>query len=290
MHRRATRTRGAGGRSGSCPGLCARTSASVVRSTQVICKGLGPYFKPKHVGMLEAVPILFEGNAEFDQAKFLMVIADRKHWVTKNLALRLDSLCAMLAIISAGKPQTGLTLTLWGREVRTAVRPVLDARFTPLTGVPDALVLTGTGICAVSSPNHPSAGTATQGPTTKRAARPCPRTGTPARRCASESRTRACRADGWRRDDQSGHRPRARYYEGCNDTHRRGGAPRGSDPSGGGGRAIAGWCCALVPPTDRGLGRRGDACSNSQRCRAGNGPTDDHGRGAEERAQCVREG
>ena len=156
--------------------------ASVVRSTQIICKGLGPLVKPMHVVMLEAVPVLFEANSEFDQAKFLQVMADRTHWVTKNLAQRFDSLCAMLAVISAGTQPTGLTLTLWGREVRTAVRPVLDARFEPLTGVPDALVLTGTGICAVSSPNHPSAGTATQGPTTKRAARPCPRTGAPARR------------------------------------------------------------------------------------------------------------
>ena len=180
MHRRATRTRGAGGRSGSCPGLCARTSASVVRSTQVICKGLGPYFKPKHVGMLEAVPILFDDNAEFDQAKFLKVFANPHHWATVNFRMRFDSLCAMLTIISTGERQTGLTLTFWGTEVREALRPVLDARFAPLTGVPVAHVLTGTGICAVSSSNHCSAGTTTQCPTTKpdtpRAARP--RTGT----------------------------------------------------------------------------------------------------------------
>jgi hypothetical protein len=153
-----------------------------VRSTQIICKGLGPYCKPKHVGMLEAVPILFDDNAEFDKAKFLKVIADPHHWATVNLRTRFDSLCAMLTVINAGQRQTGLTLTIWGTEVREAVRPVLNARFAPLTGVPDAHVLTGTGICAVSSSNHPSAGTATQCPTTKpdtrRAARP--RTGTPA--------------------------------------------------------------------------------------------------------------
>jgi hypothetical protein len=151
-----------------------------VRSTQVICKGLGPLVKSQHVAMVEAVPILFDDNAEFDQPKFKKAIADSKHWVTINLRTRFNSLCAMLTVISAGRPPTGLTLTFWGLDVREAVRPVLDARFAPLTGVPDAHVLTGTGICAVSSSNHCSAGTTTQCPTTKpdtpRAARP--RTGT----------------------------------------------------------------------------------------------------------------
>ena len=155
-----------------------------MRSTQIIGKGLGPFVKPKHVAMLEAAPVLFDsksgGNAQYDQAKFLKVMADHTQWVPQNLAGRFDALCAMLAIISAARPATGLTLTFWGTEVRTAVRPVLDARFAPLTGVPVAHVLTGTGICAVSSSNHCSAGTTTQCPTTKpdtpRAARP--RTGT----------------------------------------------------------------------------------------------------------------
>ncbi len=133
--------------------------------------------------MLEAVPILFDDNAEFDQPKFLKAFANPHHWATVNFRTRFDSLCAMLTIISAGQRQTGLTLTFWGTEVREAVGPVLETRFAPLPGVPDAHVLTGTGICAVSSSNHCSAGTTTQCPTTKpetrRAARP--RTGTPAR-------------------------------------------------------------------------------------------------------------
>ena len=116
--------------------------------------------------MEEAVPILFWENPEFDQPKFRKIIADPDGWVKKNLNTRFGSLCGMLSVISAGQPATGLTITVWGPEVRGAVDPVLAARFSPLTGVPDALVLNGTGICAVVSPNHPSAGTATQCPTT----------------------------------------------------------------------------------------------------------------------------
>jgi hypothetical protein len=183
--------------------LRARTSLSVARSTQVICPRLGPSFKPKHVGTVEAVPILLEDNPEFDKPKFKTAMADPTHWVPRNLAKRVGAVCGMLTVISAGRPATGLTITVWGPEVRMAISPVLAARFAPLVGVPDAFVLNGTGIGAVVSPHHSSAGTATQCPATKprHAARPArapwhrpPRPDA----CASGSRTRACRAERWR--------------------------------------------------------------------------------------------
>jgi hypothetical protein len=123
---------------------------------------------------VEAVPVLFWDNSEFDQPKFKKAMADPTHWVARNLDTRLGAVCGMLTVISAGRPATGLTITVWGPEVRGAIGPVLAARFAPLTGVPDALVLTGTAIGAVVSPNHSSAGTATQCPATKQrhAARP----------------------------------------------------------------------------------------------------------------------
>jgi hypothetical protein len=147
-----------------------------VRSTQVICKGLGPLVKSQHVAMVEAVPILFDDNAEFDQPKFKKAMADHTNWVPRNLATRVGALCDMLKVISAGRPATGLTITVWGPEVRGAIGPVLAARFAPLVGVPDALVLNGTGIGAVVSPHHSSAGTTHPVPRHKtaprRAARP----------------------------------------------------------------------------------------------------------------------
>ena len=189
---------------GFVPGaLRERTSLSVARSTQVICPRLGPYFKPKHVGTVEAVPILFFDNTEFDQPKFKKAMADLTNWVPRNLAKRVGAVCGMLTVISAGRPATGLTITVWGPEVRMAISPVLAARFAPLVGVPDAFVLNGTGIGAVVSPHHSSAGTTHPVPRHKTAPRRAarPRTVAQAPRPdarASESRTRACRAERWR--------------------------------------------------------------------------------------------
>jgi hypothetical protein len=172
----------------------------------MICNGLGPKVSPSHVAMLNTVPVLFNANPEFDAQKFSKAMADPAHWVVTNLRTRFDIMCAMLAIISAELPPT--SITIWGPEVRGAVRPVLNERFAPIEGVPNALALNGTGTTSVCSPNHPSACTAAQCPTTK-PKRDCAR---PARAqaprpdaCASESRTRASSFHEWRRDGPKGH-------------------------------------------------------------------------------------
>jgi hypothetical protein len=152
---------------------------------------------------VEAVPIIFEDNPEFDKPKFKKAMEDHMHWVARNLDTRVGALCGMLAVIRDGRPATGLTITVWGPDVRRAISPVLAARFAPLVGVPDAFVLNGTGIGAVVSPHHSSAGTTHPVPRHKTAPRRAarPRTVAQAPRPdarASGSRTRACRAERWR--------------------------------------------------------------------------------------------
>jgi hypothetical protein len=160
-----------------------------------MCKGFGAGTEPKNVAVDEADMSLYADNEEFDMAKFLKAIADPNHWVVFNLQRRFEALCAMLAIVSAHRQPTGLTILVFGPELEKIAQPVLRQRFTKSPIVPQLFTLDNTGgsVPAGVSPYHMSAGR--------------PRTRTErkhahahwARLCASHGRGRAPRSCGaWR--------------------------------------------------------------------------------------------
>ena len=161
----------------------------------MVCKDFGAGTEPKDVAVDEADMSLYEDNGHFDMAKFLKAIADPNHWVVINFQRRFEALSAMLAIVSAHRQPTGLTILIFGPELEKSVQPVLRQRFTKSQTVSQLFTLDNTGgsVPAGVCPYHMSAGR--------------PRTRTErkhahahwARLCASHGRGRAPRSCGaWR--------------------------------------------------------------------------------------------
>ena len=245
---------------------------------------------------------LYEDNEHFDMAKFLKAIADPNHWVVINFQRRFEALSAMLAIVSAHRQPTGLTILIFGPELEKSVQPVLRQRFTKSQTVSQLFTLDNTGgsVPAGVCPYHMSAGR--------------PRTRTErkhahahwARLCASHGRGRAPRSCGaWRAGLMGGGKKAidaialslkvARVVSDA--------AKQVRVPSVGVDRRVraagcvqrtARWVCRWTVGRGRPvrLGGRGAAVCRMGwlRCCAGSGPHRLHRRSAEERARCSRAG